>query len=110
MRWAWKGSPPSSSLELAKLDEETHALIPGEPAARRPLRWNCVMANAAIPTHASRRREVSIDGYIDDVESAARFALAKAGAIDACPVHRDMTIRVGDEEAERHAYSGNDPA
>lgn len=48
---------------------------------------------------------MSIDGYYDDIESAARFALAQADAIEFCPAHKDVTIRVGDEDAERHAYA-----
>lgn len=48
---------------------------------------------------------MSINDYIDDLEGAARYALAKAGAIDTCPAHLDVTIRVGDDDAERHAYA-----
>jgi hypothetical protein len=48
---------------------------------------------------------MSINDYIDDLESAARYALAKAGAIEVCPRHSDVTIRTGDDDAERHAYA-----
>ena len=48
---------------------------------------------------------MSVNDYADDVELAARFALAKAKAIEVCPFHEDVTIRVGDEDAERHAYA-----
>ena len=48
---------------------------------------------------------MSINDYIDEVEQAARFALAKTGAIKACPFHSEVTIRVGDDDAERHAYA-----
>jgi hypothetical protein len=48
---------------------------------------------------------MSITDYIDDLESAARFALAKAGAIRGCPIHSGITIRIGDSDAERHAYA-----
>lgn len=48
---------------------------------------------------------MSINDYIDDLESAARHALDKAGAIESCPIHPDVRIRVGDEDAERHAYA-----
>lgn len=48
---------------------------------------------------------MSINDYADDLESAARLALARAGAITVCPFHSDVTIRVGDTDAERHAYA-----
>jgi hypothetical protein len=48
---------------------------------------------------------MSINDYCDDLESAARYALAKANAIDVCPRHTDVTIRLGNEDAERHAYA-----
>jgi hypothetical protein len=48
---------------------------------------------------------MSMPNYIDDLESAARFVLAKAGAIKGCPVHSGVTIRVGEKDAERHAYA-----
>lgn len=48
---------------------------------------------------------MSINDYIDNLESAARFALEKAGAIEICRFHNDVTIRVGDDDAERHAYA-----
>ena len=48
---------------------------------------------------------MSINNYVDDVESVARYALGKANAIEFCPAHPDVTIRVGDDDAERHAYA-----
>jgi hypothetical protein len=48
---------------------------------------------------------MSINDYCDDLDSAARYALAKAEAITVCPLHSDVTIRVGDEDAERHAFA-----
>ncbi|MFH1795129.1 MAG: hypothetical protein ABIK36_16225 [Pseudomonadota bacterium] len=48
---------------------------------------------------------MSINDYVDDLEGAARYALAKAGAIEVCQFHSDVTIRIGDEDAERHAYA-----
>jgi hypothetical protein len=48
---------------------------------------------------------MSINDHIDDLEAAARYALAKSGAIEACPAHPEVTIRVGDSDAERHAYA-----
>ena len=46
---------------------------------------------------------MSINDYADDLESAARYALATAKAIDVCPIHSDETIRLFDDDAERHA-------
>lgn len=48
---------------------------------------------------------MSINDYADDLESAARYALATAKAIDVCPIHSDETIRLFDDDAERHAYA-----
>ncbi|MCA6106113.1 hypothetical protein [Bradyrhizobium cenepequi] len=48
---------------------------------------------------------MSINDYVDTLESAARHALAKTGAIEACSRHSDVIIRVGDPDAERHAYA-----
>ena len=48
---------------------------------------------------------MSISNYIDDLDLAARYALAKACAIEVCPLHSDVTIRTGNPEAERHAYA-----
>ena len=48
---------------------------------------------------------MSISDYVDTLESAARHALAKTQAIEACPRHSDVIIRVGAPDAERHAYA-----
>jgi hypothetical protein len=48
---------------------------------------------------------MSIDDFADELEIAARSALAETGAITGCPLHGDVTIRIGDGEAERHAYA-----
>jgi hypothetical protein len=48
---------------------------------------------------------MSINNYYDSVEVAARHAVAKTGAIKICPFHPEVTIRVGDADAERHAYA-----
>jgi hypothetical protein len=46
---------------------------------------------------------MSTNNVADDVKVAARTALAKA--IDVCPFHSDVTIRVGDLDAERHDHA-----
>ena len=48
---------------------------------------------------------MSINEYFDSVEDAARFAAIKTGAIKVCRFHPDVTIRVGNPDAERHAYA-----
>jgi hypothetical protein len=48
---------------------------------------------------------MSINDYCDSLDDAARYALAKAKAIEICQFHSDVTIRVGDDDAERHAYA-----
>jgi hypothetical protein len=48
---------------------------------------------------------MSVNDLADDVELVARAALAKAKAIEVCPFHSDVTIRVGNDDAERHAYA-----
>ncbi len=47
---------------------------------------------------------MSINDYFDEVDGAARYALARAKAIEVCQIH-DVTIRLGDTDAERHAYA-----
>jgi hypothetical protein len=47
---------------------------------------------------------MSINDYVEELEGAARSALGKAGAIKFCSAH-GVTIRVGDDDAERHAYA-----
>ena len=48
---------------------------------------------------------MSITDYIDGLEDAAHFALVRAGAVEICRFHPGVTIRVGDEDAERHSYA-----
>jgi hypothetical protein len=48
---------------------------------------------------------VSVNDYSDNLEAAARSALFRAKAVEVCPRHEDVTIRLGDEDAERHAYA-----
>ncbi|MCW0183207.1 MAG: hypothetical protein OJI70_15685 [Zavarzinia sp.] len=48
---------------------------------------------------------MSASDYADDLETAARVALFKAGALEACPAHKDIIMRLGNADAERHAYA-----
>lgn len=47
---------------------------------------------------------MSLDDHIMDVEEIARTALFKAKALEYCEFH-DITIRVHDDDCERHAYA-----
>jgi hypothetical protein len=48
---------------------------------------------------------VSVNDLNDHIESIALEALFKAKAIEECRFHPEVTIRVGDSDAERHAYA-----
>jgi hypothetical protein len=48
---------------------------------------------------------MSITDYADALESMAREVLFQTRAIQNCRFHSDMIIRVGDDDAERHAYA-----
>jgi hypothetical protein len=47
---------------------------------------------------------MSIAADADDLELAVRNALLTTRATAACPFHTDVTIRVGDDAAETHAF------
>jgi hypothetical protein len=42
--------------------------------------------------------------WTDDLASVVRYALATTRATAICPFHDNVTIRVGDDAAESHAY------
>ena len=48
---------------------------------------------------------MSINNYVDDIEAIAQTALAQTKALKVCPFHKEVTIRIGDTDAERHAYA-----
>lgn len=48
---------------------------------------------------------MSVNDYVDSVQGIAREALGTAKAIEVCSRHPEVTIRVGDDDAERHAYA-----
>ncbi|WP_395001356.1 hypothetical protein [Sphingomonas sp.] len=48
---------------------------------------------------------MSISDYADELSDAARSALLKSGALEVCAAHPSVTVRLGDEDAERHAYA-----
>jgi hypothetical protein len=47
---------------------------------------------------------MSVDSWADDLASVVRHALTTARATANCPFHDNVTIRVGDDAAETHAY------
>ena len=47
---------------------------------------------------------MSIAANADNLESAIRHALLSTRATAACPFHPEVTIRIGDDAAETHAF------
>jgi hypothetical protein len=43
--------------------------------------------------------------FADDLGSAVHYALETTHAIAVCPFHLDLTIRIGDDAAESHAFA-----
>jgi hypothetical protein len=48
---------------------------------------------------------MSLTSYADDLCSAVHHALETTHAIAICPFHLDLTIRIGDDAAESHAFA-----
>jgi hypothetical protein len=47
---------------------------------------------------------MSVNSWTDDLASVVGYALATTRATAICPFHANVTIRVGDDAAESHAY------
>lgn len=47
---------------------------------------------------------MSAKDYADDLNATVRYALETTRAIAACPFHPEVTIRIGDDAAESHAF------
>jgi hypothetical protein len=47
---------------------------------------------------------MAVDYTTDDLACVVRYALATTRATAICPFHENITIRVGDDAAETHAY------
>ena len=45
-----------------------------------------------------------VNSWTDDLASVVRYALTTTRAIVICPFHDNVTIRVGDDAAETHAF------
>ncbi len=48
---------------------------------------------------------MSINQHVMEMEDAARSAVLQVKAVEPCPIHRHVLIRIGDHNAERHAYA-----
>lgn len=48
---------------------------------------------------------MSVNSYADNLGTAVRYALETTRATAVCPFHSDVTIRVGDDAAESHAFA-----
>jgi hypothetical protein len=48
---------------------------------------------------------MSVNDHADNLAAAVRYALETTRAIAVCPFHANVTIRVGDDAAESHAYN-----
>jgi hypothetical protein len=48
---------------------------------------------------------MSVTSHADDLGSAVHYALETTHAIAICPFHLDVTIRVGDDAVENHAFT-----
>jgi hypothetical protein len=53
---------------------------------------------------SKRRLFMSENSRTDDLASAVRYALETTRAMAICPFHEHVTIRVGDDDAEKHTY------
>ncbi|MDA9441429.1 hypothetical protein XH98_20505 [Bradyrhizobium sp. CCBAU 51745] len=42
--------------------------------------------------------------YADDLSATVRYALETTRAVALCPFHSEVTIRIGDDAAESHAF------
>ena len=48
---------------------------------------------------------MSVIQFADDLTSVVRYALETTRATTTCPFHLNVTIRVGDDAAESHAWA-----
>jgi hypothetical protein len=48
---------------------------------------------------------MSVNSYADNLDSTVRYALETTRATAVCPFHSDVTVRVGDDAAESHAFA-----
>ncbi|MGY4291493.1 hypothetical protein ACVWXO_010759 [Bradyrhizobium sp. LM2.7] len=48
--------------------------------------------------------DMSAKDYADDLSATVHYALETTRAVAVCPFHTEVTIRVGDDAAESHAF------
>jgi hypothetical protein len=48
---------------------------------------------------------MSVNSYADNLDSTVRHALETTRATAVCPFHSDVTVRIGDDAAESHAFA-----
>ena len=48
---------------------------------------------------------MSVDQLLITAEDAARYAVLKSGAVNVCPRHNEIMVRVGDPDAENKSYA-----
>jgi hypothetical protein len=85
------GNLPSLGLMLVPTSAQERCADPG---LCRLLRFSIWKQEAQMPIVADA----------DNLELAVRNALLTTRATAACPFHPDVTIRVGDDAAETHAF------
>ena len=64
---------------------------------------SCAFA-CALTYACGPKQEAMMPLHTDNLESTMRYALLTTRAIALCPFHPEVMIRVGDSDAETHAY------
>lgn len=77
--------------------------MPGHPASRSVATDRSVWVCQGGSPLTERFGTMSIGAQFEDISGVVRYALQTTRATAACPFHRDVTIRVGDDAAERLA-------
>jgi hypothetical protein len=103
--------PPKEGADRLTGAAEELAGSPGDYSFGAP-RGPCCNPGAARPRQQfggnmlvlKQEALMSITLDADNLESAIRHALLTTRATAACPFHPDVTIRVGDDAAETHAF------
>ncbi|MCW1990841.1 hypothetical protein ABIF34_003353 [Bradyrhizobium japonicum] len=62
------------------------------------------LTSIATPKMRTGRPDMSVEDYADDLSATVHYALETTRAVAVCPFHSEVTIRVGDDAAESHAF------
>jgi hypothetical protein len=65
---------------------------------------NARRGEAAMDNTMTQEARIYVNERTDNLDSAVRYALETTRATAVCPFHANVTIRVGDDAAEGHAY------